>query len=166
MKPDTKEALSEGIIDLVGAAVLIWSVLLFVQYSGASARSEGFSHVRQASLSNLNAIEKPDNVRGGGLLFRVADADYLRLTPLVATEVSFEVGGIVARGTIRQTFANPTDQWLEGIYVFPLPENATVDSLTMRVGGRTIAGLIKDREEARKSYEATTFEGMRAAILL
>jgi Ca-activated chloride channel family protein len=89
----------------------------------------------------------------------------LRLAPLVATEVSFEVGGIIARNKIRQTFANPTDQWLEGIYVFPLPENAAVDSLTMRVGDRTITGLIKEREEARETYEAAKSEGVRAALL-
>jgi Ca-activated chloride channel homolog len=165
MKPDTKKALFIGIIGLVGGVVLIWSVFFFPQYSGALASAEGLSHVRQISLSNLSAIEKPDNVRRGSLLFRVADTDDMRLAPLVATEVSFEVGGIIARGTIRQTFANPTDQWLEGIYVFPLPEIAAVDSLTMRVGDRTIAGLIKGREEARKTYEAAKAEGMRAALL-
>lgn len=165
MKPDTKETLSEGVFGLVGTAVLIWSVLLFVQYGGALAGSEELSRVGQMTLSNLNAIEKPDDVRRGSLVFRVADSDDLRLAPVVATEASFEVGGIIGRGKIRQTFANPTNQWLEGIYVFPLPENAAVDSLTMRVGDRVITGLIKEREEAREAYEAAKSEGTKAALL-
>ena len=89
----------------------------------------------------------------------------MRLAPLVATEVEFEVGGIIGRAKIRQTFVNPTDQWLEGIYVFPLPENAAVDGLVMRVGERDIVGQIKEREAARARYEAAKEEGKRAALL-
>ena len=165
MKPDTKSKFAARLIGLASTAALAGFVLIFARHGGALAGSEELFQASQTRLSNLSSVLEPDDVRRGSLLFRVADTDDLRLAPLVATEVSFEVGGIIARGTIRQTFANPTDQWLEGIYVFPLPENAAVDSLTMRVGDRTIAGLIKEREEARETYEAAKSEGMRAALL-
>ena len=121
MKPDTKSKFAARLIGLASTAALAGFVLIFARHGGALAGSEELFQASQTRLSNLSSVLEPDDVRRGSLLFRVADTDDLRLAPLVATEVSFEVGGIIARGTIRQTFANPTDQWLEGIYVFPLP---------------------------------------------
>ena len=40
MEPDTKENLSEGVIGLIGPVVLIWSILLFSQFSRESDGSE------------------------------------------------------------------------------------------------------------------------------
>ena len=53
----------------------------------------------------------------------------------------------MARARITQRFANPTDLWLEGVYVFPLPDDAAVDHLEMHVGGRVIEGRIEDIEK-------------------
>ena len=125
----------------------------------------GNSPPGQTGVSKLGSVESPDDTGGGSLLFRRADGSDLYLAPLVATEVTIDVGGIIARSNVRQTFVNPTDQWLEGIYVFPLPENASVDRLEMEVGGRTILGVIKEREAARQSYEEAREQGQRAALL-
>jgi len=35
---------------------------------------------------------------------------------------------------------NPTSEWREGVYVFPLSEKAAVDHLTMHIGDRVIEG--------------------------
>jgi Ca-activated chloride channel family protein len=56
--------------------------------------------------------------------------------PLLATEVEMRVTGMVVRGMVRQQFANPSGDWAEGVYVFPLPEDAAVDHLRMQVGDR------------------------------
>ena len=61
-----------------------------------------------------------------------------RPAPLVETDVEVEVNGIVARGLTRQTFVNPDSFWVEGIYVFPLPDDAAIDRLLIRVGDRVI----------------------------
>ena len=53
--------------------------------------------------------------------------------PLLATDVEIRVTGHVARAMVRQSFRNPHADWFEGIYTFPLPENAAVDQLRMRV---------------------------------
>ena len=42
--------------------------------------------------------------------------------------------GIIARTKVTQIFTNPSTDWVEGIYVFPLPEDAAVDTLRMKVG--------------------------------
>ena len=44
------------------------------------------------------------------------------------------VNGTIARVTVTQRFENNSDRWLEGIYVFPLPEQSAVDALRMQIG--------------------------------
>lgn len=60
---------------------------------------------------------------------------------------------------------NNTDQWQEAVYVFPLPDEAAVDHLTMRIGERIIVGEIKERKEARRIYEKAKQEGKKASLL-
>ena len=62
-----------------------------------------------------------DDVQRGQLLFRTTEPGRYAPAPLVATEVEIDVSGIVARATVKQYFVNPTKDWLEGRYVFPLP---------------------------------------------
>lgn len=83
----------------------------------------------------------------------------------VATDVRISVTGIVARAEVTQAFSNPGTEWAEGIYAFPLPENAAVDHLRMIVGERVIEGEIHEREAAKKQYEAAKAAGSHAALL-
>ena len=85
--------------------------------------------------------------------------------PLVATEVAIDVTGNVARARVTQRFRNPYRDWYEGTYVFPLPENAAVDHLRMRIGERVVEGEIRERRAAKASYEQAKAEGRRAALL-
>ncbi|HEY5365349.1 MAG TPA: VIT domain-containing protein, partial [Casimicrobiaceae bacterium] len=85
--------------------------------------------------------------------------------PLVATEVDIEVAGIVARATVTQHFVNPTAQWREGIYVFPLPENAAVDTLRMQVGERVIVGQVQEKSAALATYAKAKADGVKASLI-
>ncbi len=69
------------------------------------------------------------------------------------TDVVVEITGNVAQVEVVQTFQNPYDRKIEAVYVFPLPDRAAVNDMEIRVGDRTIRGLIKRREEARAVYE-------------
>ena len=100
-----------------------------------------------------------------GLFFKGAAADALFEAPTVASDVEIDVSGQIARVTVRQHFVNPSDAWLEGIYVFPLPERSAVDRLVMTVDARRIEGRIMPREEARQVYEQAAREGRRASLL-
>jgi Ca-activated chloride channel family protein len=71
----------------------------------------------------------------------------------------------VARTTVSQIFSNPSNEWVNGIYVFPLPENAAVDQLRMQVGERTIVGEIHPKREAKRIYEQAKAEGKKASLL-
>lgn len=100
-----------------------------------------------------------------GLFFRSAEPGSAFEAPLLQTEVLLDVHGMVTRATVRQLFHNPSDRWLEGIYVFPLPERSAVDHLTMRVGERRIAGRILEKAEAKRVYRAAAGSGQRASLV-
>jgi Ca-activated chloride channel family protein len=85
--------------------------------------------------------------------------------PLRHTDVEIGVSGFLARATVTQTFANPSKTRIEAVYVFPLPENAAVDDMTMQIGSRTIRGLIKERREAQQIYDAAKAQGKTASLL-
>ncbi|MGH9651461.1 MAG: VIT domain-containing protein, partial [Terriglobales bacterium] len=81
------------------------------------------------------------------------------------TDVQAEISGFLARVTVTQEFVNPSADKIEAVYVFPLPQNAAVDDMTLKVNQRTIRGLIKKREEAQKIYEAARRAGHTTALL-
>ena len=54
---------------------------------------------------------------------------------------------------------------VEAVYVFPLPHDSAVDGMAMKVGDREIQAVIKEREEARKIYDAARAAGHTAALL-
>jgi Ca-activated chloride channel homolog len=85
--------------------------------------------------------------------------------PLLAADVNIRVTGHVARATVRQNFRNPHADWFEGVYSFPLPENAAVDHLRMRIGERVVEGEIRERQAAKASYEQAKTEGRRATLV-
>jgi Ca-activated chloride channel family protein len=109
-----------------------------------------------------------NDVTEGTLLFRTDRAGRFMQAPVLKTDVQIAVTGTIARATVRQEFTNPSRKkgdWLEGIYVFPLPETAAVDHLRMAVGERIIEGQIKERVEAKKVYEQAKQEGRRASLV-
>jgi len=89
----------------------------------------------------------------------------LRELPLLHTDVRAEVTGFISRVTVTQTFHNPSPSPIEAVYVFPLPTNAAVGALSIKLGGRTIRGIVQTRDQARKTYQAAKASGRRAALL-
>lgn len=85
--------------------------------------------------------------------------------PLKHTDVKADISGFLVRATVTQEFENTNDHKIEAVYTFPLPNNAAVDDLTMLVGGRTVKGKIKKREEAKQIYEDARRNGNVASLL-
>ena len=115
-----------------------------------------------AAAAELEAM-KPGQAQQGILLLKSAHGT--SAVPALDTEVHFRVSGIVARAQVRQTFRNPSADWQEGIYVFPLPENAAVDHMKMRIGERVVEGDIKEKAAARAAFEQAKQSGQRAALV-
>ena len=122
-------------------------------------------HGTPPRAGELAAVTRLEDAGQGSLLFKGDDGEPLLVAPLVGTDVSITVSGLIARAHVVQRFFNPGDRWVEGVYVFPLPENAAVDHLTMRIGERVIEGRIKERAEARQIYEAAKQEGRKSGLI-
>ena len=112
-----------------------------------------------------SAIEKARPDMQPGLTIRPHSGGPSLSAPTVSTHISTTISGLIARTTVSQTFHNPSSDWAEGMYVFPLPEHAAVDHLRMRIGERVIEGIIQERAEAKKTYEQAKHKGQRASLL-
>ncbi|MDO6441553.1 marine proteobacterial sortase target protein [Marinobacter sp. 2_MG-2023] len=84
---------------------------------------------------------------------------------VLGSDFDVRVSGLIADSTLVRTFRNTSDQWREGVFVFPLPEKASVYGLTMKVGERTIVGEVQPRAEAKKTYEKARDSGRHAATV-
>ncbi len=110
-------------------------------------------------------LVRPGEARSGSLLFKAVEENRYVQAPLVGTDVDITVSGPTARARITQHFYNPTDGWVEGVYVYPLPKNSSVDTLKMVIGERVIIGEIKERKEAKRIYEKAKREGKKTALV-
>ena len=105
-----------------------------------------------------------NQVTSGSIIYRLPNSE--RLTQIALdTTVDMAISGMVNRVKVEQSFTNPSNEWVEGVYVFPLPENSAVDRMTMHIGNRILEGQIKEREEARKIYQAAKDAGKKASLV-
>jgi len=110
------------------------------------------------------ATVTPEETDGGGLYIPTDDGRYMPV-PLVSTEIDSSVSGLVARTVVRHRFRNPSDDWIEAVYVFPLPQRSAVDQLRMIIGERVIEGHIEERQQAKRTYEKARAAGARAGLV-
>ncbi|MEE9263616.1 MAG: VIT domain-containing protein, partial [Vicinamibacteria bacterium] len=147
------------------SSALVGFVFFSVACVGAEAEPKSRPAPGPAAFETTPvAPSDPDKISGGDL--RVIDEDLgVQSFPLKHTHVRAEIVGNVARVEVTQSFHNPYDKKIEAVYVFPLPNRAAVDEMTIRVGERTIRGVIKKRDEARQIYDAARKAGHVAALL-
>ena len=81
------------------------------------------------------------------------------------TKVQMDITGNINRVIVKQSFTNPSNQWAEGVYVFPLPEDSAVDQLRMYIDERVIEGQIHEKGEAKRIYEKAKDEGKVASLV-
>ena len=85
--------------------------------------------------------------------------------PTAEIRVELTVTGVLVRGIVHQTFRNPTQEVIEAVYVFPLPERAAVDAMEMIIGDRRLVARVREKKEARALYEAAKRDGRKASLL-
>ena len=123
---------------------LLGSILLLL----LSAAPAGALHAETLDASGLN------EVGSGHLLMRDEVSGHSVPAVVQRSKVHFDVSGMIATVRVEQTFRNDTDHYLEGVYVFPLPDDAAVRYLEMQLGDRRIVGVIQEKAEAKKIYQA------------
>ena len=105
----------------------------------------------------------PGQMQSGSLLLRMKSG-YIVATRM-NTDIEATVSGLVARVSVRQSFRNDGQEWVEGVYVFPLPDTAAVDRFRMHIGERFIEGEIREKEQAKKEYEAAKSAGKKTGLV-
>lgn len=110
---------------------------------------------------------QPDlaHLESGHMLLRDAVTGHYEPALMHASKVHFAISGTIATVTLEQSFSNPGERWMEGVYAFPLPDGAAVRFLEMRVGERRIVGKIREKAAARKIYEQARQAGKKASLV-
>ncbi|HMB73028.1 MAG TPA: VIT domain-containing protein, partial [Gammaproteobacteria bacterium] len=85
--------------------------------------------------------------------------------PLEHTDVRARITGYVSTVDVTQQFANPYDQKIEAVYLFPLPEKSAVREFVMTIGERRIRGILREREQAEQIYAQARAQGYQASLL-
>ncbi len=67
--------------------------------------------------------------------------------------VNVEIIDQVAKTSVDQVFVNHFGRDIEGTYIFPVPEGASVSDFAMFIGNERVKGEILDSREARRIYE-------------
>ncbi|WP_204351055.1 VIT domain-containing protein, partial [Serratia marcescens] len=88
-----------------------------------------FSLLVLAGLARAGENVTPASMQSGGRLMRNAETPGFAEAVRLGTDVHLAVSGPTVRGRVTQVFRNPTDRWIEAVYVFPLPEDGAVDYL-------------------------------------
>ena len=105
----------------------------------------------------------PGQMQAGSLLLKMRNG-YVVATRM-NTNIDATISGLVARVQVRQEFRNDGADWVEGVYVFPLPDAAAVNRLRMHIGERIIEGEIREKEQAKKDYTEAKASGKRASLV-
>ena len=133
------------------AVLLVSFVALLVSFETSWSAT-----TQQASLL------QPGDAKSGTLLLKDDGAvtEAIRL----GIDVDITISGPTLRTRVTQAFRNPTKDWVEATYVYPLASDGAVDTLKMVVGDRVIVGDIKERQQARVIYEQARRTGQKVAL--
>ena len=144
-------------------------LMLFFVMQGAAVILVGFAALFLSFEPVWSAQSQPvataslDDARSGSLLLKTDEAGTTEAARL-GIDVDLTVSGPTIRARVTQIFKNPTKDWVEATYVYPLPAGGAVDKLQMVVGDRIVVGEIKERQQARIIYEQARRDGQKAAL--
>ncbi len=80
-------------------------------------------------------------------------------------KVSVEIRDQIARTTIEESFVNHTPSRLEGIFHFPLPQDASISGFGMWIGNDLIEADVVEKQRAREIYETILRENRDPGLL-
>jgi Ca-activated chloride channel family protein len=84
---------------------------------------------------------------------------------MLDSRIEITVRGPIVETVVVQRFRNTSDRATEATYIFPMPADAAISAMAMRVGTRTISAAIEGRDAALRRYEAAVAAGAAAALL-
>jgi predicted Zn-dependent protease len=112
----------------------------------------------------LAGFEGATNNESIGSLVAKVDGRDVPLT--VGTHnVTVDIRNQIARTVIEETFVNHTPGRLEGVFYFPLPQDASISGFGMWIGSELVEADIVEKQRAREIYETILRERRDPGLL-
>lgn len=86
------------------------------------------------------------------------------LVPLKNIDYHLEIVNSLLNISLKQTYVNPTDKFLEVDYSLPIHPESAVYKFEVEFQDTRIEGIVKEKEEAKKEFEQAKKEGRQAAL--
>uniref|UniRef100_A0A7S4NVN2 von Willebrand factor A domain-containing protein 5A n=1 Tax=Paramoeba aestuarina TaxID=180227 RepID=A0A7S4NVN2_9EUKA len=90
---------------------------------------------------------------------------WYNLVPLLRSNVECTLIDQMTQVDITQEYVNNESIPIEASYMFPLDERAAVCGFEAEIGGRTIVGKAKEKEQAKREYDRAVAKGDGAFLL-
>jgi len=127
---------------------------------------------KQEQLSELKEAPKwlagfegtATNESLGSLIVNLPDGRNEPLT-IGYHRVNVEIRDQIARTTIEESFVNHTNSRLEGIFHFPLPQDASISGFGMWIGNELVEADVVEKQRAREIYETILRERRDPGLL-
>ena len=116
------------------------SILLLLLLSGASASAQGV--IVPGPCHRCPRPPRP-----------IPPITLPRALPVKSIKIETKIASQVATTHLEQVFRNDTDATLEGVYFFPIPDQASITEFAIWDGDRRLVGEVRSREEARRIYD-------------
>ncbi len=112
----------------------------------------------------LAGFEGSSNEESIGSLIANIDGRNVPLT-VGYHKVKVEIRDQIARTTIEESFVNRTKIRLEGVFHFPLPQDASISGFGMWIGGELVEADVVEKQRAREIYETILRERRDPGLL-
>jgi tetratricopeptide (TPR) repeat protein len=80
-------------------------------------------------------------------------------------KVAVDIRDQIARTTVEESFVNQTKATLEGVFYFPLPQDASIAGFGMWIGDRLVEADVVEKQRAREIYETILREHRDPGLL-
>ncbi len=92
---------------------------------------------------------------------------FSEVTPykIESLSISATLNSSIAKVDVSQTFKNEGTSTIETSFVFPLPYDGAIDSMTLLVNGKEYPAKLLDAKEARSTYESIVRKNRDPALL-
>ena len=112
----------------------------------------------------LEGFEGASNNESIGSLIAKVDGRNVPLT-VGYHKVTVDIRDQIARTVIEESFVNHTNSQLEGVFYFPLPQDASISGFAMWIGDKLVEADVVEKQRAREIYETILRERRDPGLL-
>ncbi|MGE5191680.1 MAG: VIT domain-containing protein, partial [Deltaproteobacteria bacterium] len=126
-------------------------------------RNEKLARLQKEPLW-LKGFKGTENAESIGSLIAKVDG---RAVPLTVGyhKVTVDIRDQIARTVIEESFVNHTNGILEGVFYFPLPDDASISGFGMWIGDELVEADVVEKQRAREIYETIKHEKRDPGLL-